>query len=270
MHRPGAEFAVRCYHLRFITQSANREPLMLQDIPQPYLSILIILFMIWTAAYGVGMLTGKPNALRTRRLPLAGRLIMIGVVVALGAMGWLGWARATLAAPYALWIFLGLVIGASGDLLLGGMFPVQQAEVIALGIFGIGHLCYMAAIAAVRAALGIPAAALLAGAVAGSVTGLAIWLLAIRNPGGSRRMNIGSLVYGSMLFVTAGMGIGAATVSSKMSLLAIGLALFALSDVILAQYMVRRRRFLYIRDVVWIIYSTAQLLIALSSRAVLS
>ena len=242
---------------------------MLQDIPQPYLSILIMLFVAWAAAYAIGMLTGQPNTLRTRRLPLASRLIMIGVVVAFGALGWLGWARTTIVASYALWILLGLVMGALGDLLLGGVFPVPQAEMIALGVFGLGHLAYMAAIIAARKALGIPTTYLLIGAPTGSIIGFAIWILAIRNPAGSRKMNIGSLVYGSILFVTVGMGIGAAIASSGMILLAIGLALFALSDVILAQYMLRRRRFPYIRDVVWIIYSAAQVIIALSSRTAL-
>lgn len=242
---------------------------MYQDIPQPYLSILVMLFVAWLTAYVAGMIAGKPDSLRTRRLPLASRLIMIGVVVAFGVIGWLGWGRTTVIAPYALWILLGLVTGALGDLLLGGVFPVRQAEVMSLGIFGAGHVCYAAAILAMQPVLEIPIYYLLIGAAASSIMGFAIWLLAVRNPAGSRRMNIGSLAYGSMLFATAGMGIGAAVASSRMSLLAIGLALFVLSDIILAQYMVRRRRFLYIRDVVWIIYSTAQLIIAFSSRAVL-
>lgn len=242
---------------------------MLLDALKSYSFILIVLLIVWIGAYAVGMILGEPNTLRTRRLPLASRLIMIGIAVAFGAIAWAGWARMTIAEPYAMWIFLGLVIGALGDLLLGGVFPILQADVIALGVFGIGHLCTMAAIIAAQMALGMPVTYLIGGAAISSAIGLVIWIVGIRNPGGSRRMNIGSLVYGSLLFVAAGMGIGAAVASSRMSLLAIGLVLFAISDVLLAQYMVRRRRFPYIRDVVWIIYSTAQLLIAFSSKAML-
>ncbi|MBN1427128.1 MAG: lysoplasmalogenase [Anaerolineae bacterium] len=239
------------------------------DRSPTYLFVLVVLFVVWLVAYIVGMLVGKPNTLQTRRLPLSGRLTMIGVVLTFGAIGWLGLTYGTSFEHYAFWILLGLIAGAIGDLLMSGIFSTAQAELLALVAFGIGHLCYATAILTVQSLLSVQGTYLFIGAAIGMTAGCVIWLRFVRNPFGRRRMNIGSLVYGTVLFAAAGMGAGLATASSRMMIMAVGLALFAVSDVILAQYILRRRRFPYIRDVVWVIYSAGQLLIAFSGHVVL-
>jgi hypothetical protein len=55
-----------------------------------------------------------------------------------------------------------------------------------------------------------------------------------------------------------------------MWILSVGLVLFTLSDITLAQILIRKAGFPYIRDIVWIVYSSAQTIIAFSIGAALA
>ncbi|HEC22875.1 MAG TPA: hypothetical protein ENI95_08160 [Chloroflexi bacterium] len=243
---------------------------MLQQIPPSSRIAFSVLFLIWGIAYIVGMIVGRPEATPWRRLSPVAKIVMIGVTLAFGGIWWLGFARGTVAAAYAVWIMLGLTAGGVADLVLADLFPLEKPELPAMGIFGIGHVLYIVAMLTLRRLLGLRAgASLFAAALISVAAGVLVWNFLIRNPEGSRRLNIGSLVYGILLLLAAGLAIELAIEAGGMAILALGLSLFAVSDLILAQDLIRHRRFPLIRDVVWIIYSTAQVMIAFSIGAAL-
>ncbi len=243
---------------------------MFESVSVIYRSIFAVLCATWVGAYAVGMLRGKPNADRSRRLPIGAKVTMIAVVLVCGMLWWLGLARDTPAARFAAWIVSGLVVGAGGDLLMAGLFAMPRAEIAAMAAFGVGHVCYAVACLLARSLLDrTESGPALTAAGLGITVGVLGWIALIRRPDGSHTMNVASLLYGLLLFAALGIAVGLWIETGALALLALGLALFAASDLLLAQVLVRGRGFPYIRDVVWIIYSTGQLLIAFSIGAVL-
>src|SRR5690606_24629098 len=147
---------------------------------------------IWALAYVLGMALGTPNEDRSRRLARPAKLAMIAVTLVYGAL-WLRAAAGTPAARYGWLIFGGPFAGAAGDLLLADVFPLRRPELPAMAVFGVGHVLYLAAALVAwqlfgggRGGVVLAAALMAAGAVA------AVWWAFIRNPRGSRSLNVGS------------------------------------------------------------------------------
>jgi uncharacterized membrane protein YhhN len=230
-------------------------------------SILILLAAVWGIAYVGGMWRGTPNADRSRRLARPARLVMIGVVLAVGLI-WLRHAPGTDAARYGWLIMGGLIAGALGDLLLGGIVPIRHAEMVGMGVFGVGHLLYFGAIFDARARLGLSGGlSVLVAALSGAAVVAALWWFAIRERERGTALNAGSLIYGVLLGAVTAAAIATWLASGRLATLAVGLILFLISDVMLARYLVRRRGFPSVRDVVWLVYSAGQVLIACSIGA---
>lgn len=231
-----------------------------------YRTIFIGLAVVWAAAYLLGMLLGKPNEVRSRRLAVPAKLVMIGAVLAYAVL-WLVTVRGQ-TAGFGWLVLLGLLAGALGDLMLADVFPLRRPIVTAMTTFGAGHILYLIAALTLRAQLG--AAGLLPVVIAMVLGGgivAAIWALFIRNPEGSSTMNTGSLVYGLLLGVTTATAVSAWLQTGQGALFAMGMVVFLISDLMLAFNLIRERGFPYIRDVVWIIYSAAQVMIAFSIGA---
>jgi len=240
-------------------------PALLPSVPPPYSTIIPILIGISILAFIVGMALGKPNADRTRRLPFWAKLVMLIVVAAIAGIEWLVLATGTQAESYARWIFLGLVVGGIGDMVLFEEFNIKDALIYGMGIFAVGHILYLLAIFHLRNILypnGLIEIAIVA--IPAMFLSALLWEFIVRNPMGDRRINTASFFYGILLSVTTGFAIFFAIRSQIMILLGVGMILFLISDALLAQVAIRKRGFPSIQDVVWIIYSIGQMLIALS------
>ena len=227
---------------------------------------LIGLGVIWIGSFGIGMLLGQPNADRSKRLARWAKLVMIAVTLIIATIWWFSSAQGTSATRFALLICLGLIACAVGDVLLAGLIPVQRAEVLSLVGFGIGHLFFIAGIIEIRSLLNVAGAlpVLLAGAV-GMITTTVAWWFLIRNPGGSRTLNIASLIYGILLGASVAVAIGLTIETGALIVMPFGLVLFLISDFLVAQHLIRKRNlFPYMRDAMWLVYSAAQVLIAFS------
>jgi uncharacterized membrane protein YhhN len=236
-------------------------------LTQPERAALIVLAVVWIAAYVGGMVRGTPNEDRSRRMARPARLVMIGVVLIVGLI-WLRRATGTDAARYGWLIMGGLIAGAVGDLLLGGIVAVRHAEMVGMGVFGVGHLLYLGAILDARGRLGVPGGlSLLAAMLSGAAVVTAIWWIAVRAREGKTALNAGSLAYGVVLGAVTAAAVGTWLVSGRLATLAGGMTLFLISDVMLARYLVRRRGFPSVRDVVWLVYSAGQIAIACSVGA---
>jgi hypothetical protein len=244
---------------------------MFQLVAQPYRILFFTLIILWATAFVIGMIRGRPDASVVRRLPVASRIVMIAITLIVAGIWWFGFAAWTTADHYALWIALGLTAGAVGDLILADLFPFKRSEIPALIVFGAGHIFYLIGIFSLRSLLGlVQTAPVVSALIVSAALMLAGWTLWVRNPHGRRSLNIASLIYGLLLFVTAGLAVETAIEAGAVLPLALGLTLFAISDIMLAQYLIRQRSFRLIRDIVWIIYSGGQMLIAFSIGSALT
>jgi hypothetical protein len=79
-----------------------------------------------------------------------------------------------------------------------------------------------------------------------------------------------ALPYALLLATTAGLATGLALADGRFLLLALGAALFLLSDLILAGEMFSGLTFPFIGDVIWLTYGPAQMLIVYTTAIVLA
>jgi len=239
-------------------------------LPPPYKTILLALIGVWAGTYAIGMIVGKTREDGQRRLPKAAKFTMVGAVLAVGIILWLALARGTGAAEYARWIVLGLVLGAAGDVILAGVLPLSHPFYPGGAAFALGHIAYLLAIVFLRQTLIIGGWLTLVAIIFPALLLAAlVWEFAIRNPGGRRSLNTGTLFYEGLLTVVTALGIGFSIQTGTVTLLGIGLGLFWLSDLLLLRAEVRGKGFPLVRDVVWILYSSGQMLIGLSILTVL-
>jgi len=228
--------------------------------------IFIILIAIWAAAYVVGYLRRVPDAEGDLRIPLWTKLVMIGVTLAVA--GILVGQDFPNIATAAILLILGLLFGAIGDLILANVFPLKHPELAAMGAFGIGHGFYIVTILALSSALArMPFIQIMITLGISLIAGAALWRVLVYNPTGKSSLNTGSLIYGLVLVSVVGLAINLWLQTGSFALLAVGIILFAISDVILAQSLIRKQGTPFLRDIVWIIYSGGQMLIAFSVAA---
>jgi hypothetical protein len=244
--------------------------LLFPNIPAPYSTIFAALTTVWMLAFVLGLVVGKPNEDRTRRLPIGAKIVMLAVMIVIGGVGWLIITRGTGAEPYARWIVAGLVVGALGDLVLADVFPqIKQPLLASMGIFAVGHILYLLAIFYLRSQLYGPLditgwlSALIV-AIPALFAAALLWEFTTHNPAGDPAVNRASFFYGLLLILVVVFAAYLPIRSQVMVRLGIGAVLFAISDMLLSQVMVKQRGFRGIHDVVWLLYSTGQLLIALS------
>jgi hypothetical protein len=226
--------------------------------------VLLGLGAVWLGVFVAGMLLGQPNQDHSKRLACWAKLVMIAVTLVIGALWWFGYAVGTAAARFALLIFLGLIACAVGDVLLAGLFPFRRAEVLSLAGFGIGHLFFIAGVLQMRNLMGVSGAMpVLVATGAGVVVTAGAWFFLIRNPEGSRTLNIASLIYGMLLGASVAVAFGLTIETGALAVMSLGLILFMISDFLVAQHLIRKRNlFPYMRDAMWLVYSAAQVLIA--------
>jgi uncharacterized membrane protein YhhN len=238
---------------------------MIPYVPSTYQAVFYGLIGVWALAYIVGLIVGKTSVDRTRRIPLWTKLVMIAVVVAIGGIEWLVFAANTGAEAYARWIFLGLAAGALGDLILAEVLPIKKAFLIGMGVFAIGHIFYLMAIFVLRKILYPSGMFEIVAIVLGSLFLAALlWEFVVRDPFGNRTVNRAAFFYTILLVIATAFALYFALRSQIMILLGAGITLFLISDGLLSQAAIKKRGFPHIHDIVWILYSAGQLLIALS------
>lgn len=215
--------------------------------------------IVWAAAYVLGLRNKVTKPSGMRRIPLWAKLVMMAVVLSFGAVGLLRGVT-----PFAVWVMLGVISGSIGDLILAGVFPLEKPQIPGMLVFAVGHAFYIAAPLTLA-----PWPPLVTSAVValGVVLGVLAWRLAVYNPTGRHHLNVGSLFYGLVIMVTLCMAVGAALRfrGGQALVFALGVALFTASDMLLAQYMIRESGPPKLRDAVWGLYSTGQLLIVTST-----
>jgi hypothetical protein len=225
------------------------------------LAWLLGLLALWAMLLFGGFAFGKSNADRTRRMPNWTR-VGSSVALVLAAWSWWLFARDPASSTVALLIALGMTLGLIGDLFLAGVFPLRDPTFGGIAAFGLGHVAYIAALVTFGHAhrLDAPVPRFVALAL-WLLVGLAGWYLVVARGRQPSLLRGAALPYALLLAGTAGVATGLALQDSACAPVALGAALFLLSDLILAGEMFNRLTFPLIGDIVWLTYGPAQALI---------
>ncbi len=210
----------------------------------------------------IAVVFGHTNAERTRRTLKPLRLSTSWILV---ACAWIIFSTSTILRAPALLIALGMTCGALGDLILANVIKTPNAMIGGIVVFALGHLLYIAAFSQTAQALGLtdPFTGSLVWVVLILIASF-LWFFFIYNPAKSRMLNIGSLLYGWLIAVMAGVAVALAMQDPRFTLTALGGILFLISDLILGNRELRDHGWFLVHDVVWVLYITGQAFIVLT------
>lgn len=226
--------------------------------------ILLILALIWAGLLFGGFILGRPQAGRTGRMPTWTRMASSLTLVVAGWL-WTAAARATTAHSFAWLIAAGMTLGLLGDLIMARLLPVAPHVLWGMAAFGLGHVAYIAAILGYGNAHGLAAPAPRFGAwLAWLIVGVLAWYVVVRRGQQPTALHWAALPYSLLLASTVGFATGLALQNPAFAGLAIGAALFLLSDLLLAARLFANRSFPLIDDVIWLTYGPGQMLIVYS------
>ena len=218
-----------------------------------------------------GLIFGKLNEEQTGRLPRPLRILLSALLVLAALLGWRAGAQGTPLEWFAALVFLGMAAGFVGDLIMAELIPVPSRLIFGMIAFGIGHLFYVGAILDLMRKspftdTRIPVVMLIA------VLGFCLWAWCtqVRNPGASKAINIGSLLYGLLFGVMAALAIALAMHDAHYTTLAAGALLFMASDLVLGNWVIRGHVWKSVNDLIWLTYATGQMLIVYSVAAALN
>jgi YhhN family len=197
----------------------------------------------------------------------------MGSSLTLVTTGWL-WctsAPAGLARVFTILVATGMTLGCIGDFFMAGLVIADREASTLGGIasFGLGHCAYIAGVLAFGNGAGLRAPGVRwASWLAWIVVGIAGWYVLVFAPASEPTvLHWAALPYALLLASTAGFATGLAVQERAFVPLAIGAALFLLSDLILAAQLFAKAHFRMINDVVWLMYGPGQMLIVYSSAA---
>jgi hypothetical protein len=222
---------------------------------------MFILLALWAAIFFGGLLFGRLDAERTRRMPRWSR-VGSSAVLALAAWGWAWVAWGQPSRAFALLIAVGMSCGLLGDLFMARVIRLGNRVAGGMASFGLGHVAYIAALLTLGGlqAARDPATRWLAWG-AWLVVGLAGWYLAVYRGGQPGALRWAALPYALLLATTAGLAWGLAIETPHLWPLAAGSTLFLLSDLLLANRVFNKTYFYRVEDLIWLAYGPGQALI---------
>ncbi len=207
-----------------------------------------ILVAVWAL-----LLFGGVIFLRMPRWTRLGSSLVLVILV------WYGYVLAEdlSAVRYAGFIAAGMTLGLVGDLYMAQVLPSSNRMVTGMAAFGLGHIFYITAIVS-YAPLGW--IAWLIWVLVGATLAYAV-IMRSKQPLVLRRA---ALVYSILLASTAGVAGGLAIQHPLFTGLAVGGALFLISDLLIALDLFRDRQLPAMNIWIWLTYGPAQALIVTS------
>ena len=211
-----------------------------------------------------GLALGRLNEERTCRLPRWLRIGLSGALLVSALIHLLWGAWETQARLYAIFIFLGMLSGFAGDLIMARLVRVPNRLVFGMAAFGVGHLLYSAAFWGICQWIGAWPGGLVASLVLAVLLVIGAWWRLIRKPGGSRAINLGSLGYAVLIALMVVLALRVASQVTCLTGLGVGALLFLVSDLVLGNWQVRGHAWTSVNDLIWTTYVLGQLLIVSS------
>ncbi|MGH2544865.1 MAG: lysoplasmalogenase family protein [Ardenticatenaceae bacterium] len=226
--------------------------------------VLVALVLLWGGLLFGGFLFGERNESNTRRMPTWTRMASSFTLV---VVAWLSYGLVMEGelARFALLIAVGMTLGFIGDLFMAQLLPLEKYVLGGMGAFGLGHVAYIAALLWMDAHLPQAGAGRGAALVFWLLIGIVGWYLIVFRGQKATALHWAALPYALLLATTTGLASGLALHSPLFLSLALGAALFLLSDLILGAHLFNGLQFPLIHDVVWLLYGPGQMLIVLSA-----
>lgn len=221
------------------------------------------LWLIWAALLAGGLIAdnmGNPSVSSFGRLASSVVLILAGWV-------WYSACRGTGAGKYALLIAIGMTLGALGDFFMSGLLQqwivLPKPELGGMAAFGLGHVVYMMGFFEARRRAQLNSNfAMWVSILLWQLVNLAGWYFVVflSTKESTRLLVWPALPYSQLLAGTAGVATGLAVQNRRFTLVAVGAALFLISDLVLAWGMFRGS-FPHRTEAVWIPYGGGQMMI---------
>ena len=232
-------------------------------------SITSLLWILWTVLLSGGLIADNCGS---QAGSVFGRLGS-SVVLTVAAWNWYGTSHSKVTAKYTLLIAIGMTLGTIGDFFMGGLLqaliPLPSPVLGGMTAFGLGHIIYIiACFTARRAAQLTSTVAMRRSILAWQVTSAIGWYFVVYlSPKESTQLLIWpALPYSQLLAGTAGVALGLAVQNKRFTVLAVGAALFLISDLVLAWGMFRDT-FPHRTEAVWIPYGGGQMMIVFAIAA---
>jgi YhhN family len=229
---------------------------------------LFALLILWTMLLFGGFILGKLDDQRTRRMPAWTRMAS-SLTLVIAAWSGFFFNRNSAIESFALLIAVGMTLGFIGDLFMAELIPVGNHVMGGIASFGLGHIAYIIAFLTFGDQNGLNSHRWGAWII-WLLIGMVGWYVVVYRGQKVTPLHYAALPYALLLASTAGFATGLALQNSAFIPLAIGAALFLLSDLILAAQLFNNLRFYLISDVVWLTYGPAQMLIVYSVGSTLS
>ena len=209
----------------------------------------------------LGLALGKRDERNVNRIPRPVRMLSSALVLACALLLWRGEPRGDRRASARL-VAAGMAGGTLGDLIMAEVIPLPEHVLFGMLSFGAGHALYIQALLR-RARAEAKRAARARIPALGTAWGVALvgWWLLVRNPKIGPALNYGALVYALLLASMDGLAGALAVQDRRYAPVALGGALFLISDMVLASRLFRGTHFAQIGDVVWMTYIAGQALI---------
>ncbi len=222
---------------------------------------LIGLLILWAIFLFGGFILGEGE----RRMPTWARMASSAVLV---VAAW-SWFVVNDGDSFSLLLALGMTLGFVGDLWLAGVLGDGRSIIGGIVAFGIGHIFYISAILIFGNEHGLNAPGVRWGATAvWLLIGLVGWYFVVFRGQEATMLHWAALPYALLLASTAGLATSLALQSSRFVPMAIGAALFLLSDLILAGELFSGLKFPLIGDAIWLTYGPGQALIVYAATVV--
>lgn len=229
---------------------------------------LIVLLILWAVLLFGGFIFGPADA--SQRMPKWTRLTSSAVLV-LAGWSWFLITRQNAANSFVLWLAIGMTFGFLGDLFMAGMMPGGRNVLGGMATFGLGHIAYIIGIWRFGSQVGLTdGTARWASLIVWWIIGAAAWYFVVYRGQQATTLHYAALPYALLLASTAGMATGLAIQQGNFTWLAIGAALFLISDLILAAQLFNNLSFFLIGDVIWLTYGPGQMLIVYSAATAVS
>jgi hypothetical protein len=226
----------------------------------------VALWFVWLAMLAGAMISGNLLDRHGAALPTALRMGSSVVLVITAWWAWTLWRDAAVGRFVRL-IAIGMTLGTIGDFFNAGLLnfiPLPDPVLGGIAAFGLGHIAYIAGCVWLAKRTGLTnRTAMLIGILGWQLFGLIGWYYVALQGSEARGVVWPALPYTLLLAGTAGVTAGLALQEAKFFLLALGGALFLLSDLILAFGMFRGS-FPHSTEAVWLTYGPGQMLIVFS------
>ncbi len=225
-----------------------------------------ILLLAWAFFLLIGLWPSKllPSVL----LPLSGTWGKMASSIALVALATLARFQVdTSSQRYAKWICVGMILGTLGDFFNANLLSAltSQGTLAAIIAFGLGHLCYIRAIVGELCRCEpLRIRPIWISITVWQFVGLLSWYAIVYYGEKAREIVWPALGYTLLLSGTAGIATALAVHRRQIWPLALGAALFLLSDLLLAVGMFRGS-YPFRSELVWITYGPGQMLIVVSA-----